>query len=58
MKHSLASSSRGALCRLLLFQLETYVMPDSVVEIVPAESVATALPFDHTYDQLILDGVY
>jgi hypothetical protein len=37
--------------------IQTYVMPDSVVEIVPAESVATALPFDHTYDQLILDGV-
>jgi len=35
----------------------TFVMPDSVVEIVPPESVATALPFDHTYDQLILDGV-
>ena len=37
--------------------IQTYVMPDSVVEIVPAESVATALPFDHSYDQLILDGV-
>jgi hypothetical protein len=37
--------------------IQTFVMPDSVVEIVPAESVATALPFDHTYDQLILDGV-
>ncbi|HZN98648.1 MAG TPA: DUF4136 domain-containing protein [Gemmatimonadales bacterium] len=35
----------------------TYVMPDSVVEIVPPESVATALPFNHAYDQLILDGV-
>ena len=35
----------------------TFVMPDSVVEIVPAESIATALPFNHTYDQLILDGV-
>ena len=35
----------------------TFVMPDSVVEIVPAESVATALPFNHDYDQLILDGV-
>ena len=37
--------------------IQTYVMPDSVVAIVPPESVATALPFDHTYDQLILDGV-
>ena len=35
----------------------TFVMPDSVVAIVPPESVATSLPFDHTYDQLILDGV-
>ena len=35
----------------------TYVMPDSVVEIVPPESVATALPFNHAYDQLILDSV-
>ena len=35
----------------------TFVMPDSVVAIVPPESVATTLPFDHTYDQLILDGV-
>jgi Domain of unknown function (DUF4136) len=35
----------------------TFVMPDSVVEIVPAESVATALPFNHDYDRLILDGV-
>jgi hypothetical protein len=35
----------------------TYVMPDSVVEIVPPESVATALPFNHAYDDLILDGV-
>ena len=35
----------------------TFVMPDSVVAIVPPESVATVLPFDHTYDQLILDGV-
>ena len=35
----------------------TFVMPDSVVEIVPPESVATALPFNHDYDQLILDGV-
>jgi hypothetical protein len=35
----------------------TYVMPDSVVEIVPPESVATALPFNHDYDQLILDGI-
>jgi hypothetical protein len=37
--------------------IQTYVMPDSVVEIVPPESVATALPFNHTYDQQILDGV-
>jgi hypothetical protein len=35
----------------------TFVMPDSVVAIVPPESVATTLPFDHSYDQLILDGV-
>ena len=35
----------------------TFIMPDSVVAIVPPESVATTLPFDHTYDQLILDGV-
>ena len=35
----------------------TFVMPDSVVAIVPPESVASTLPFDHTYDQLILDGV-
>src|SRR6476619_7867564 len=34
----------------------TFVMPDSVVAIVPPESVATTLPFDHTYDQLILGG--
>jgi hypothetical protein len=94
VKHSLASSSRGASCRFLLFQLagwavlatachpdeptnaaeldvvatthddtvdfaaiQTYVMPDSVVAVVPAESVATTIPFDHTYDPLILDGV-
>jgi hypothetical protein len=37
--------------------IQTYVMPDSVVEIVPAESVATALPFPHEFDQLILDGI-
>ena len=37
--------------------IQTYVMPDSVVEIVPPESVATTPPFDHTYDQQILDGV-
>ena len=37
--------------------IQTFVMPDSVVAIVPPESVATALPFDHSYDQLILDGV-
>jgi hypothetical protein len=37
--------------------IQTYVMPDSVVEIVPPESVLTALPFNHAYDQLILDGV-
>jgi hypothetical protein len=35
----------------------TFVMPDSVVEIVPPESVLTALPFNHDYDRLILDGV-
>jgi Domain of unknown function (DUF4136) len=35
----------------------TFVMPDSVVEIVPPESVATSLPFNHDYDQIILDGV-
>jgi hypothetical protein len=35
----------------------TYVMPDSVVEIVPPESVLTALPFNHEYDDLILDGI-
>jgi hypothetical protein len=35
----------------------TYAMPDSVVEIVPPESVGTTLPFNHAYDQLILDGV-
>ena len=32
-------------------------MPDSVVAIVPPESVATALPFNHDYDDLILNGV-
>lgn len=37
--------------------IQTFVMPDSVVAIVPPESVATALPFNHAYDQLILDGV-
>jgi hypothetical protein len=37
--------------------IRTFVLPDSVVEIVPPESVATALPFNHAYDQLILDGV-
>ena len=37
--------------------VRTYVMPDSVVAIVPPESVATALPFPHQYDQLFLDGV-
>jgi Domain of unknown function (DUF4136) len=37
--------------------IQTYAMPDSVVEIVPPESVLTALPFNHDYDQLILDGV-
>jgi hypothetical protein len=35
----------------------TYIMPDSVVEIVPPESAATALPFNHDYDQLILEGI-
>jgi Domain of unknown function (DUF4136) len=37
--------------------IQTFVMPDSVVEIVPPESVATALPFNHDFDQIILDGV-
>jgi hypothetical protein len=37
--------------------IQTYVMPDSVVEIIPPESVATTVPLDHTYDQQILDGV-
>jgi hypothetical protein len=37
--------------------IQTFVMPDSVVAIVPPESIATALPFNHAYDQLILDGV-
>jgi hypothetical protein len=37
--------------------IATYVMPDSVVAIVPPESALTALPFNHAYDQLILDGV-
>jgi Domain of unknown function (DUF4136) len=35
----------------------TYIMPDSVVEIVPPESAATALPFNHDYDPLILEGI-
>jgi hypothetical protein len=35
----------------------TFVLPDSVVEIVPPESVATTVPLNHAYDQLILDGV-
>jgi len=35
----------------------TFVMPESVVAIVPPESVLTALPFNHAYDQLFLDGV-
>lgn len=35
----------------------TYVMPDSVVEIVPPESVADALPFNHEHDELILDQI-
>ena len=37
--------------------IATFVMPDSVVAIVPPESVLTAPPFNHAYDQLILDGV-
>jgi hypothetical protein len=37
--------------------ITTYAMPDSVVEIVPPESVATTIPFNHAYDQLILDGI-
>lgn len=37
--------------------IQTFVMPDSVVAIVPPESVATALPFNHDYDDLILNGV-
>jgi hypothetical protein len=37
--------------------IQTYVMPDSVVAVAPPESILTTLPFDHTYDQLILDGV-
>jgi hypothetical protein len=37
--------------------IQTFVMPDSVVAIVPPESILTALPFNHAYDQLILDGV-
>jgi hypothetical protein len=35
----------------------TFVLPDSVVEVVPPESVATTIPLNHSYDQLILDGV-
>jgi len=35
----------------------TFVMPDSVVAIVPPESALTALPFNHAYDHLFLDGV-
>jgi hypothetical protein len=35
----------------------TFVLPDSVVEIVPPESVGTTPPLNHAYDQLILDGV-
>jgi Domain of unknown function (DUF4136) len=34
----------------------TYVMPDSVVAIVPP-GVGGTIPFNHDYDQLILDGV-
>ena len=37
--------------------IQTFVMPDSVVAIVPPESVTTTLPFNHAYDDLILDGV-
>ena len=35
----------------------TYAMPDSVVEIVPPESVGTTIPFNHDYDRIILDSV-
>ena len=35
--------------------IATYVMPDSVVAVVPPESVLTALPFDHSHDRQILD---
>ena len=35
----------------------TFVLPDSVVEIVPPESIGTTIPLNHAYDQLILDGV-
>lgn len=37
--------------------IRTFIMPDSVVAIVPPESVLTALPFPHQYDHIILDGV-
>lgn len=37
--------------------IQTYAMPDSVVEIVPPDSVADALPFNHAFDQQILDGI-
>ena len=35
--------------------ITTYVMPDSVVAVVPPESVLTTLPFDHSHDRQILD---
>jgi len=37
--------------------ITTYAMPDSVVEIVPPESVATTPPFNHAFDRQILDSV-
>ena len=35
--------------------ITTYVMPDSVVAVVPPESVITTIPFDHCHDRQILD---
>jgi hypothetical protein len=37
--------------------IRTFLMPDSVVAIVPPESILTALPFNHAYDDIILKGV-
>jgi len=37
--------------------IQTYAMPDSVVEIVPPDSVADAQPFNHAFDHQILDGI-